>query len=67
MRDLYLGDIKPGECYELHDGTIAYVHSMTDRYIECYIRERASPGCWSCCLYERFKFKQAVRTMYMEG
>lgn len=67
MRDMYIGEINVGDCYELWDNTIAYVHSIGEKYIECYIRERASPGCWSWCLYTKRDFKQLVRTIFMEG
>lgn len=67
MHDVYLSDINAGDCYELWDETIAYVVTISDRYVECNIRERAAPNVCAWCLYTLFDFRLLVRSMYMEG
>ena len=63
MKDLYLGEINAGDCYELWDGNVVYVHAVGEKYIECYARERAKTTHWYWCLYTRIQFRALVRTI----
>lgn len=63
MRDLYLGDLIDGECYETFDERIIYIDKVHEHHCAVYERERAESTDWRWNLRTVSYLRRNIRTI----